>query len=255
MNTLDVMNEYNEFERKSVNSFNGVVKSSDTLVKFVSEDFHGSYISYYSFEESDSERRVKEDLEYFQQRNLCFEWKTYSTDRPTNLESVLLESGFEQEETESFMALNLAETDNKPFDESAITEVFDERGVRDAIKVQEQVWGGDFEWQYNYLFKLKQNSPDSISIYVVYVNGQPVTSAWITFNEGSPFAGIWGGSTVEEFRGKGLYSSLLNKRIAEAKARGVKYLIIDASDMSKPIVAKRGFEVIATTTGYTSPKR
>ena len=100
---------------------------------------------------------------------------------------------------------------------------------------------------------LKEQSPDSVSIYVVYVNGQPVTSAWLTFTGSSPFAGIWGGSTIKEFRGNGYYSLLLNKRIAEAKLKGVKYLIIDASDMSKPIVSKRGFEVVATTTGYTSP--
>ncbi|MFC5079754.1 hypothetical protein ACFPCW_18830 [Vibrio thalassae] len=46
---------------------------------------------------------------------------------------------------------------------------------------------------------------------------------------------------MKAFRGKGFYSQLLNKRIAEAKSRGMKYLTIDASDMSKPIVEKRGF--------------
>lgn len=103
------------------------------------------------------------------------------------------------------------------------------------------------------MFKLKQQEPGSISIYVIYVDDHPVTSAWLTFNGNSPFAGIWGGSTVKAFRGKGFYSQLLNKRIAEAKSRGMKYLTIDASEMSKPIVEKRGFKVVATTTGYTSP--
>ncbi|CAH0525776.1 GNAT family N-acetyltransferase [Vibrio hippocampi] len=150
------------------------------------------------------------------------------------------------------MVLDLLKTTNKSFDESLITEVSDSKGIRDAIRVQEQVWGGDFDWQYQYLLKLKEHSPDSVSIYVVYVNGQPVTSAWLTFNGDSPFAGIWGGSTIKSCRDNGYYSLLLNKRIAEAKARGVKYLTIDASDMSKPIVSKRGFKVVATTTGYTS---
>ncbi len=74
------------------------------------------------------------------------------------------------------------------------------------------------------LVSLKQHAPDSVSIYVVYVDDQPVTSAWIIFNGSSPFAGIWGGSTIEAFRGNGYYSLLLNKRIEEAKSRGVKYL-------------------------------
>ena len=202
MNTVDVMREYNEFECKLIHSFNGVKESDSNLTKFVSKDRHGSYISFFDFDESLSESIVKEQLAYFSQRKLCFEWKTYSTDKPSNIGNVLLANGFEQEDTESFMVLDLSKTDNKLFDESQITEVFDSQGIRDAIKVQEQVWGG---------------------------------------------------STIKEFRGNGYYSLLLNKRIAEAKSKGVKYLIIDASDMSKPIVSKRGFEVVATTTGYTSP--
>ncbi|MGF1713177.1 GNAT family N-acetyltransferase [Vibrio kagoshimensis] len=253
MNTVDVMREYNESERKLINSFNGVKQSDGNLTKFVSKDRHGSYISFFSFDESLTESIVKEQLEYFNKRNLCFEWKTYSTDKPSNIGKVLLEHGFEQEDSESFMVLDLSKADVESFDESQITEVSDSEGIRDAVRVQEQVWGGSFDWQYNYLMSLKEHSPDSVSIYVVYVNGQPVTSAWLTFNGSSPFAGIWGGSTVEEFRGNGYYSLLLSKRIVEAKSKGVKYLIIDASDMSKPIVLKRGFEVVATTTGYTSP--
>lgn len=133
---------------------------------------------------------------------------------------------------------------------SHLVEVTDNVGIRDAIKVQEQVWGDDFEWQFEYLCKLKTQNPESVSIYVLYVDGQPVTSAWLTMSSDSPFAGIWGGSTIETHRGNGYYSLLLNKRILEAKARGKKYLIIDASDMSKPIVEKYGFECLATTTGY-----
>ena len=253
MNTADVMSEYNWFERRLINSSNGVTKSDNNLTKFVSKDRHGSYISFFNFDEKLTESIVKEQLEYFNNRNLCFEWKTYSTDKPSNIDRVLLANGFEQEDSESFMALDLSKAANLPFDESQITEVSDSKGIRDAIRVQEQVWGGDFDWQFNHLMSLKEHSPDSVSIYVVYVNDQPVTSAWLTFNGNSPFAGIWGGSTIQAFRGNGYYSLLLNKRITEAKSKGVKYLIIDASDMSKPIVSKRGFEVVATTTGYTSP--
>ncbi|WP_394244681.1 GNAT family N-acetyltransferase [Vibrio astriarenae] len=255
MNKADVMQEYNEFERKLINSFNGAKESDSNLTKFVSKDRHGSYISFFNFDESRTESIVREQLAYFDERNLCFEWKTYSTDVPSNIGEVLLANGFKQEESESFMVLELAKAVDEPFDDLLITEVTDSKGIRDAIRVQEQVWGGDFEWQYHYLLNLKQYSPESVSIYVVYVDNLPVTSAWLTFNGSSPFAGIWGGSTVKEHRGKGFYSLLLNKRIAEAKSRGAKYLIIDASDMSKPIVAKRGFEVVAITTGYTSPSR
>ncbi|MFC5079755.1 hypothetical protein ACFPCW_18835 [Vibrio thalassae] len=47
------------------------------------------------------------------------------------------------------------------------------------------------EWQYNYLFKLKQQEPGSISIYVIYVDDHPVTSAWLTFNGNSHLQVFW----------------------------------------------------------------
>ena len=94
MNTVDVMREYNEFERKRINSFNGVKKTDSNLTKFVSNDRHGSYISFFSFDESLTESIVKEQLAYYNKRNLCFEWKTYSTDKPSNIGEVLLANGF-----------------------------------------------------------------------------------------------------------------------------------------------------------------
>ncbi|WP_232112094.1 hypothetical protein [Salinivibrio proteolyticus] len=137
MNTVDVMRDYNEFERKLVPSFNGVKESDNNLTKFVSKDRCGSYISFFDFDENIAESIVKEQLVYFSQRNLCFEWKTYSTDNPSNIGSVLLANGFEKEDTESFMVLDFSKAIGEPFDESQITEVSDSTGIRDAIRVQE----------------------------------------------------------------------------------------------------------------------
>ncbi|MDN3685130.1 hypothetical protein QW180_22280 [Vibrio sinaloensis] len=149
------------------------------------------------------------------------------------------DSGFEQAEQESFMVLDLATVAAQPVDDTLISQVDDEQGIRDAIQVQEQVWGGNFDWQYRHLVSLKQSTPDEISIYVVYLQGQPVTSAWLTFNGESPFAGIWGGSTIESERGKGFFThSCLISVLLKRKHAVKKYLIIDASEMSRPIVEK-----------------
>ncbi|MCW1890612.1 hypothetical protein OK016_21075 [Vibrio chagasii] len=125
-----------------------------------------------------------------------FEWKTYSTDIPTNISAVLLENGFEQDEHESFMVLDLSKATCDPFDEGKITEVADSKAFAMQSKFKSKFGVVIFEWHYNHLVSLKQQAPDSVSIYVVYVDDQPVTSAWIIFNGNSPFAGIWGGSTI-----------------------------------------------------------
>ncbi|MEH6452675.1 MAG: GNAT family N-acetyltransferase [Psychromonas sp.] len=250
MNKTAVMNQYNHYERININAFSGKKIATTKLVKFVSNNDYGSYISYFEMKPNDAVDQIQKEVKYFSELGLSFEWKTYNTDSPVNIAQILIDNGFEEADTESFMVLDLASVSEPYFDDNEIVEVSDSQGIRDAISVQQQVWDGDFEWQYNYLLGLKTQSPKSISIYVVYVDGKPVTSAWIIFNLDSPFASIWGGSTVEKYRGRGYYCKLLNKRIAEAKSRGKKFLSIDASDMSKGIVEKHGFKLIAKTVGY-----
>ena len=86
-----------------------------------------------------------------------------------------------------------------------------------------------------------------MSIYVAYADDQPVSTAWIYCSPGSQFASLWGGSTLSEYRGQGFYSALLSIRAQEARDRGIRYLTVDASTMSQPILEGFGFEKIATT--------
>jgi GNAT superfamily N-acetyltransferase len=85
-------------------------------------------------------------------------------------------------------------------------------------------------------------------VYVAYADDGAASCAWITFHKESQFAGLWGGSTLEAYRGQGLYSALLVTRVQEARSLGVRYLTIDASPMSRPIVEKFGFQAISTAT-------
>jgi hypothetical protein len=84
-----------------------------------------------------------------------------------------------------------------------------------------------------------------MSVYVAYIDEQPASAAWIYFPKHSQFASLWGGATVNGFRKQGLYTALLAVRAQEAKARQVRYFTVDASPMSRPILEKFGFEMIA----------
>jgi predicted acetyltransferase len=116
------------------------------------------------------------------------------------------------------------------------------------MTVETVVWGEDMNWLGDRLRQQLEETPEYVSVYVGYVDGCPASSAWITFHKGSQFAGLWGGSTRVEYRGRGLYTALLAARVQEAQARGVRYLTIDASPMSRPIVEKYGFQAITTAT-------
>jgi len=250
MNKQEIIGAYNKYERIDVNIPGYTKYTSPNIVKMVSTTAHGSHISYFNLSPENVDAAIKAELEFFKQLQVSFEWKTYDTDSPSNIGERLVAQGFEKGEPESFMVLDL-DSINHSFDESdRVIEVKDLAGIRDAINVQQQVWGGDMSGQLAHLTASKDLTPDDISIYVIYDGDKPVTSGWIVYHGVSPFAGVWGGSTINGYRGKGHYSALLHKRINDAKRRGKKYLIIDASEMSRPIVEKHGFKRVAITTPY-----
>jgi GNAT superfamily N-acetyltransferase len=67
---------------------------------------------------------------------------------------------------------------------------------------------------------------------------------------GTRFAGLWGGGTVEAHRGRGIYRALVAQRARAAVDRGYRYLQVDASSQSRPILERLGFHPLSTTTPY-----
>ena len=72
---------------------------------------------------------------------------------------------------------------------------------------------------------------------------------------GTDFASLWGGGTLPEWRGRGIFRALVARRAALAAARGYRCLQVDALPTSEPILARLGFVRLATTTPYTHPGR
>ena len=73
----------------------------------------------------------------------------------------------------------------------------------------------------------------------------------------SPPAGVWYEhdgpllrATLSDWRGQGIYRALVARRAQLAAARGFRYLQVDASSNSAPILRRLGFQPIATTTPY-----
>jgi GNAT superfamily N-acetyltransferase len=134
-------------------------------------------------------------------------------------------------------------------DAHEVRRITDPEAIGDVISVNARVWNEDNSWLNRKLAHDLGNTPDQISVYVAYVDGKPVSSAWMYFTPHSQFASLWGGSTLPEFRKRGLYSALLEARIVEARQRGIRFLTIDAMSMSRPIVAKFGFQILTHATG------
>ena len=92
--------------------------------------------------------------------------------------------------------------------------------------------------------------PDAITIVVAEAGPTVVCAAWIRFERDTEFATLWGGATLPEWRRRGIYRAIVAHRANVAAERGFRYLEMDASDDSRPILERLGFTAVTTTTPY-----
>ena len=194
--------------------------------------------------------QIQEQIAYFQALRQDFEWKVYEFDRPSNLQKLLESQSFVPGEMEVFMVYSLQghgtipKHENLPWD---VRMVRDEKGVRDVVAVQEQVWGQNFEWLIGQLARRLRTDPSGLSVYCAYADGQPIGTGWTDFPSGSDFPELHGGAVVKAWRGRKVYSDLYRCRLAEAIERSYDFLVVDASPLSRPILEKLGFRPVCTT--------
>ena len=128
--------------------------------------------------------------------------------------------------------------------------VTDAAGVRDLVRVGQEVFGEDYSALGSVLTAQLAHHPDSVAAVVAVTGDRPIAAGRVEFCLGTQFAGLWGGGTLPAWRGRGVFRALVAYRAALAAARGFRYLQVDASDDSRPILRRLGFVELATTTPY-----
>ncbi len=198
--------------------------------------------------EQDADEVIAAQVHRMDRTGLGWEWKYYSYDTPADLPDRLRAAGFAEEPPETLMVADLRELELTGVPDGVrIETVTDVAGVDRMVQVHNEVWGGDQQaWGDNLLRELA-SSPDTVSAFVVMAGDQPVSTGRVNFHPGTDFASIWGGSTVPEWRRKGLFRALVSHRARLAIDRGYTYLRVDAAAMSRPILERMGFEQIAVT--------
>jgi GNAT superfamily N-acetyltransferase len=190
--------------------------------------------------------------DYFAARNESVEWKTWAYDEPADLPDRLRAAGFEPETLETVVIGLASEMAAEPVLPDGVTlrAVTADADMHAIGRMQTIVWDEDCSWQAGELIAAVATIPGEISVWVAEAGGEVVSAARLEFRPGTDFAGLWGGSTLKQWRGKGIYRALVAKRAQLAVARGVRYLQVDASPDSAPILRRLGFRAVTTTTPY-----
>jgi hypothetical protein len=186
---------------------------------------------------------IQSTVDFYRPLGGELEWKVYPHDSPPDLKEYLQAHGFVPEELESLLVLDLENTQPSFWEPSAtrVDQLTSPDQLSYITRIESEVYGEPFTFLEPMLAGEMQALPDQISIYTAYAGDEPASTAWIRFNPGRQFAELYGGATLPSQRSQGLYSSLVKARAREARSRGVRFLLVDPTAMSRPILEKLGF--------------
>ncbi|MFG3497449.1 GNAT family N-acetyltransferase [Streptomyces sp. NPDC047928] len=199
-----------------------------------------------------ADRVIAAEIRRFASAGLTFEWKLYAHDLPGDLGERLLAAGFRPEPEEALMVAETARlaTAVAPPPGIELRPVTDAAGVRLMTRVHDEAFGTDGTDLGRWLTDRLADEPETLAAVVATAGDRPVSAARLELPPDRAFAGLWGGGTVPEWRGRGLYRALVAHRARIAAERGYRHLHVDASDDSRPILLRLGFRVLSTTTPY-----
>jgi GNAT superfamily N-acetyltransferase len=213
------------------------------------DDPIAGWVLYTHLTPEDVDQSIRSVVDFYKPHGGEFEWKVYEHDTPDDLQERLITQGFVSEEPESLLALDLQATPESfwHFPSVDVRRISDPAQLSVINWIESEVWGEPFGELQEYLAEEMRAAPSQISVFVAWVDGAPASCAWIIYQPERAFADLYGGATIPSQRGKGLYTTLIKVRALEAHRRGVRFLTVDASSMSRPVLEKHGFVYLATT--------
>lgn len=185
------------------------------------------------------------------------EWKTRGHDRAPGLHGALVGSGFAPGAPESVMigAATALAVDVPLPDGVTLRRVTEEPDVRAMCAMQDEVFGEQgsgrmAEWMLGRLASGDGSCGGGLELWVAEAEGQVVSAGRLEPVAGTSFAGIWGGSTRAQWRGRGIYRALTAARARSALAGGRTLVHSDSTEYSRPILERAGLVKVSTTTPY-----
>lgn len=214
------------------------------------DDWNG--VLWSDLDPSTADAAIAAQVEYFGSRGREFEWKTYAHDRPADLADRLTAAGFTPGAPETLMVAEIGDLPLRaePPEGVRLYPVTDPAGVDLVADVHEEAFGEtDVRLRHRLRAQLSA-SPERFRMTVAMAGDLPVSAARMELHPGTGFAGLWGGGTTAAWRGRGIYRALIAHRALVAAELGYRYLQVDASSQSRPILHRLGFTALSTTTPY-----
>ena len=199
-----------------------------------------SRVAYAKWDEHVAERAIDDVLAFF--GDVPFVWHVGPSSTPADLVQRLVAHGMTVVGRTRMMTIDLPLADAWPTDpELRIVDVVDEPTVRLSIQL-----AGDrgplFETMVRERMENLRLSTNRRGWLIAYLRDVPVANAGFRYSTDGRCVYLTGAETVEAYRGRGVYKTVVAYRARGAAKRGcVIASILAQPDTSAPILARHGF--------------
>jgi hypothetical protein len=248
---LDAILQRLDFERRTRARDGLTIEVLPQLTRSRAEDGSRHAVEFSALSADDADEVIAAQVAHFREldANVDAEWTLCSHDQPADLMDRLARHGFEIGPQETVVVLDLAD---RPawIDEPPLHPVLP---VRDLTKldvyrrVEQEVFPDSGLFPFNQLARCLHSGSTNQLGFVAFSEGQPASAGRLETHPDSQFGGLYGGGTLAQFRGRGLYRATVAARARQAIELGVRYLTVDALPTSRPILERLGFVRLTDT--------
>jgi ribosomal protein S18 acetylase RimI-like enzyme len=235
----------------------GRVEHDKRVTRYVSPGGGWNGVVWSDLDEATADEVIGEQIVRFDAFCDEWEWKHYSYDRPADLPRRLVAAGLTPQPEEALLVADVTELALDPATPPGVVlrPVVSESEVAELVALHDAVFGVDHTAVGEAIRRGLTRDPSTVAAVIAWAGDTPVGAARVEFHYGTDFASLWGGGTLPDWRGRGVFRSLVAHRAATAAARGFHYLQVDASEDSQPILERLGFAELARTTPFVHTHR
>lgn len=219
---------------------------------------HGGFVTYRTLGGlvgPELDRLIGDTVAHFRDETSVksFEWKTRGHDAPADLGERLVAHGLVEEEVETVMLgeAQLLALDVDLPEGVVVRRIGDGHDARVDVErmvaLQDSVFDHEGPSVASVLEEILLGDNE---YWIAEFDGQVVSAGRLQPVRGTPFAGLWGGCTDPDWRGRGIYRALVSARARSALDRGIRFMHSDCTAMSRPILERSGLVAVTTTTPY-----
>ena len=206
-------------------------------------------ISFSSLTSETADAVITEQAAHYRELATEVEWKVYRHDSPPDLLQRVERGGFIAGPQEAVLVLDLQNHPNW-IDEPpahAVTRIENKDQVDLYRRSADEIFGKEHGPTARELLSGIERASMRHCGYIVIEGSIAASIGRLYSDPKSAFGGLYGGGTLERYRGRGLYRATVAARARDAMNLGARYLIVDALPTSRPILENLGFVRLTDT--------